>query len=73
MMDFETQPGWTDMADCPFCKARASEFLITVSYSTTLQSSDPKYFMGECSECGAQGPTADTEQEAFARWNGWIK
>lgn len=66
--NWETRDQWEMMADCPFCGAKASEFVISLTYSENVDGV-LNGFMGECAECGAMGPPANSEQVALRLWD----
>jgi len=66
--NWETRDQWETMADCPFCGAKASEFAISLTYSTDVDNC-LNGFMGECAECAAMGPPANSESLALRLWN----
>ncbi len=43
---------------CPFCGSG------NIDYSLRYHN-----FRGQCQDCGTTGPKADTEEEAFEKWN----
>lgn len=48
------------LAPCPFCK-RSDIGLYSSDFQVTCH--------GECHDCGAKGPTEETEAQAIAAWN----
>lgn len=53
------------MSECPFCGSDA----VSPGYSICLEIDEVNGRFGECSNCGAMGPIAKTEEAAIELWN----